>query len=204
MKKILLVITVLAISFSSISCKEKASKEKKTEKQEQTFTIDANKSEINWTAFKTTDKVPVKGKFTKLTIKNSTPGKTFADALNGTEFSIPVSSLFTNNADRDHKLKTLFFGIMKNAEILSGTIHIDTPQSGYVDFSMNGIIEKLPFSYSANETSLQIKTIMDTNTWQAQAAIESINKACYELHKGADGVSKTWSDVAIDISVFFN
>ena len=93
---------------------------------------------------------------------------------------------------------------MKNAEILSGTIHIDTPQSGYVDFSMNGIIEKLPFSYSANETTLQIKTIMDTNTWQAQAAIESINKACYELHKGADGVSKTWSDVAIDISVFFN
>ena len=203
MKKILLVITVFAISFSSISCKEKASKDKKTEKQEQTFTVDANKSEVNWTAFKTTDKVPVKGKFTKLTIKNSAPGKTFADALNGTEFSIPVSSLFTNNPDRDHKLKTIYFGIMKNAEIHSGTIHIDTPQSGYVDFSMNGIIEKLPFSYSANETSLQIKTIMDTNTWQAQTAIASINKACYELHKGADGVSKTWSDVAIDISVFF-
>ena len=204
MKKILLVITVLAISFSSISCKEKASKDKKTEKQEKTFTVDANKSEVNWTAFKTTDKVPVKGKFTKLNIKNSTPGKTFAESLNGTEFSIPVSSLFTNNPDRDHKLKTLFFGVMKNTELLSGTIHIDTPQSGYVDFSMNGIIEKLPFSYSTNEKSLQIKTIMDTNSWQAQAAIESINKACYELHKGADGVSKTWSDVAIDISVFFN
>lgn len=200
MKKIILAILVLSISISAISCKKNAPKENKTE---QGFTVDSNKSEINWTAFKTTDKVPVKGKFTQLNITKSSTGKTYADALNGTEFSIPVSSIFSNNADRDNKLKTLFFGVMKNAEILSGTIHIVDATSGYVDFSMNSVIEKLVFSYTTTENSIEIKSIMDTNSWQAQTAIESINNACLDLHKGADGVSKTWSDVAIDLSVYF-
>lgn len=200
MKKIILTLLVLTISLSTVSCKKKVSKENKTE---QGFTVDANKTEINWTAYKTTDKIPVKGKFTQLLIKQNTAGKTFSKALDGTSFSIPVSSIFSNNPDRDNKLKTLFFGVMKNAEILSGIIHITDASSGYVDFSMNGVIEKLPFLYSVTENSIEIKTVMNTDTWQAQAAIESINNACLILHKGADGVSKTWSDVAIDISVYF-
>ncbi|MEI6866213.1 YceI family protein [Flavicella sp.] len=200
MKKIIITLLVLTISLSTVSCKKKDSKENKTA---QGFTVDANKTEINWTAYKTTDKVPVKGKFTQLKITQNTKGKTYSEALDGISFSIPVSSLFSDNPDRDNKLKTFFFGVMKNTEILSGVIHITDTTSGYVDFSMNGIVEKLPFSYSVTEKSIEIKTNMNTNTWQAQAAIESINNTCLTLHKGPDGISKTWSDVAIDISVYF-
>ena len=32
-------------------------------------------------------------------------------------------------------------------------------------------------------------------------ALASLNKACYDLHTGSDGVSKTWEDVAIKASV---
>lgn len=201
MKKTLLLLSAIAIVLTTtISCKKK---EPKMDLKETSFTIDNNKTEINWTAFKTTDKVPVKGKFTKLNISNNVQGKTQTEALNGVEFSIPVSSIFSNNPDRDHKLKTLFFGAMQNTELLSGTIHMSTDISGYVDFSMNGVIEKLPFTYTSSENHIEIKTIMNTDTWQAQAALASLNQACFDLHKGADGVSKTWSDVAIDISVYF-
>jgi len=200
MKKFILLILVLTISLNTISCKKKETKENKVEKG---FIVDTNKSEIHWTAYKTTDKVPVKGKFTKLNITKNSQGKTYAETLNGTEFSIPVSSIFSNNADRDYKLKTLFFGVMKNADLLSGTIHIDDATSGYVDFDMNGVVEKLAFEYKTTENSIQISSIMDTSSWQAQAAIASINNACLELHKGTDGVSKTWSDVSIDLSVYF-
>jgi hypothetical protein len=200
MKKIILAFSILTLVFSISSCKKKESKKAPTEK---TFTIDANKTDINWTAFKTTDKVPVKGKFTKLNITKNKGGTSYSEALNGTEFSIPVSSIFSNNAGRDYKLKTLFFGVMKNTELLSGTIYITDKISGYVDFSMNGVIEKLAFSYTVSANSIEIKTIMNTDSWQAQSAIASINNACLELHKGADGISKTWSDVAIDLSVYF-
>lgn len=200
MKKIILIASLIVVAFSSTSCKKKA---KKDAAAKQEITIDASKTVVNWTAYKTTQKVPVKGQFQKLIITKNGSGNTPSDALNGTEFSIPVSSIFSNNPDRDHKLKTLFFGVMKNAEVLSGTIHIENDNTGFVDFNMNGVIEKLPFSYTQNGSTLEIQSVMHTDTWQAQAAIESINKACFELHKGPDGVSKTWSDVGINISVAF-
>ncbi len=200
MKKTILILLVATLALNLNSCKKKAPEKVAPVK---TFSIDADKTEVNWTAYKTTAKAPVKGKFTKLDIKNSKAAANLKEALNGAEFSIPVSSIFSNNPGRDTKLKTFFFGVMKNTSLLSGTIHVENDTKGYVDFSMNGVIEKLAFDYTVNETSIVIKAIMNTDTWQAQAAIESLNKACFELHKGTDGVSKTWSDVAIDITVAF-
>ncbi len=197
MKKSIAILLVFTFVYSVQSCKKKP-KEKQIE-----FSIDANKTTINWTAFKTSSKVPVKGKFTQLTIETPHKASNIKEALNSTSFSIPVSSLFSNNPDRDNKLKTLFFGIMKNTSLLSGTLMITNDTSGYVDLTMNGITEKLPFAYTIDGEVVSIKTIMNTDTWQAQAALNSLNEACFELHKGADGVSKTWSDVAIDIQVYF-
>lgn len=197
MKKIALLLLTITLTFGIQSCK------KKEQTKETAYTIDANKTDINWTAFKTTDKVPVKGKFTKLTIEAPHKGSTIKEALNNTTFSIPVSSIFSNNPDRDNKLKTLFFGVMKNTSLLSGTLMITDDMSGYVDFTMNGVTEKLPFAYTITDKVASIKTIMNTDSWQAQAALNSLNEACFALHKGSDGVSKTWSDVAIDIQVYF-
>lgn len=197
MKKIYLLLLII-IGTTTQSCKE-AEKTKKTG----TLSVDKNRTEINWTAYKTTSKVPVSGKFTSLNIKNEIKGNTVKEALNNVEFSIPVSSIFSNNQDRDYKLKSLFFGVMKNTELLSGTMHIVDDFNGYADFSMNDIIEKLPFTYSVEGKTIEIKAVMNTDSWQAQSAIASINNACLELHKGSDGISKTWSDVGIAISVYF-
>ncbi len=197
MKKIYLFLLII-IGTTTQSCKE-AEKTKKTG----TLSVDKNRTEINWTAYKTTSKVPVSGKFTSLNIKNEIKGNTVKEALNNVEFSIPVSSIFSNNQDRDYKLKSLFFGVMKNTELLSGTMHIVDDFNGYADFSMNDIIEKLPFTYSVEGKTIEIKAVMNTDSWQAQSAIASINNACLELHKGSDGISKTWSDVGIAISVYF-
>ena len=43
---------------------------------------------------------------------------------------------------------------------------------------------------------------MQLKDWNALGALESLNKVCFDLHKGADGVSKTWEDVAIEVSTF--
>jgi hypothetical protein len=201
MKKLVFLLAVLIVSSQFTACKNKEKKEETTEKK--VYSIDTNKTEINWTAYKTTDKVPVSGKFIELTILKETAAENVADVLNGAEFSIPVSSIFSNNPDRDGKLKTIFFGAMKDTELLSGTIRIENKEEGFVDFKMNGIIEKLPFNYSVTDNVVSINAIMDTDTWKAQNALSALNEACFDLHKGADGVSKTWSDVAIAMTVYF-
>jgi hypothetical protein len=50
---------------------------------------------VSFTAYKTTDKLAVGGTFKEITLTNTTEGETALGALNGTKFSIPVSSLFT-------------------------------------------------------------------------------------------------------------
>lgn len=194
-----ILIATLAISFTS--CKKETKNEKK-ENVSSTYQIDTNRSSINWTAYKTTDKVAVGGKFTLFNITNNQSGHTLFDALNKAEFSIPVSSVFSNNSSRDYKIKNLFFGVMKNTELISGKIYLNDEKSGIVSLTMNDTTKDLPFTYTLLNQQIKMSTVMKISDW-ALPALESIHKACELLHTGPDGISKTWDEAAIDIDLYF-
>jgi hypothetical protein len=44
---------------------------------------------------------------------------------------------------------------------------------------------------------------MDVSNWNALEALASLNKVCEALHTGSDGVSKTWSEVTLNITSEF-
>lgn len=192
-------IATLAISFTS--CKKETKNEKK-ENASSSYQIDTNRSSINWTAYKTTDKVAVGGKFTLFNITNNQSGNTLFDALNKAEFSIPVSSVFSNNSSRDYKIKNLFFGVMKNTELISGKISLNDEKTGVVSLTMNDTTKDLPFTYTLLNEQIKMSTVMKISDW-ALPALESIHKACELLHMGPDGISKTWDEAAIDIDLYF-
>ena len=56
-------------------------------------------------------------------------------------------------------------------------------------------------SYTVEENILKLSGSLDLIDWEAMEAVESINNACLDLHKGEDGVSKTWSEMEISILV---
>ncbi|MFD0761024.1 YceI family protein [Lutibacter aestuarii] len=200
MKKIRILSMLLAITLI-YSCKEAPKKEVK--KEELSYSIATETSTINWTAFKTTDKVPVKGQFTEFSIENSKKASTPLEALDGIKFKIPVSSLFTKDTIRDGKLKKFFFGVMKNTTFLSGTVHTTNQNTGTVDLNMNGITHTLPITFVLSENNVVINAEMNVDNWQAQEALISLNEACKDLHTGPDGVTKTWSEVKIEVSTNF-
>ncbi len=193
----ILFLTILAF----YSCKEKSNNKDQEQKIAKiSYAIDIEKSHINWTAYKTSEKVPVKGKFNKFNIENVQNRSGAVEALDGLKFSIPVSSIFSNDSIRDGKLNKFFFGIMKNTELISGTLSLGSENSGVVDLTMNGITNKLPVNYTLNGEVVTIKANMSLDNWQAQLAIEALNEACKLLHTGADGIPKTWSEVDIEVS----
>lgn len=200
MKKIFLLSLLLVTTLSFTSCKKKEKKE--TKPTENLYSVEAKKTVINWTAYKTTSKVPVKGQFSKLTIENTKKASTTMEALNGLKFSIPISSLFTNDTIRDSKVKKFFFGTLKNTNLISGTITMINESSGSVDITMNGISQVLPISYLISDQMVTIEAIMDLDNWQAQAAIKALNTVCKDLHTGDDGVAKTWSEVKIEVETY--
>ncbi|RCW91470.1 YceI family protein [Winogradskyella arenosi] len=201
--KFLAVLVILTLGLTS--CKE----EKKEVKTESTETIDnavkyvikPNATSVKWTAYKTTEKVPVGGEFSTLNF-DAKEGATPQEALNNLEFAIPIENLFTKDESRDLKIKTSFFGSMLNTEFIKGKIkYID---NAYVaSITMNGVTADLPLEVSiTDERRVSLKGVMQLKDWNALGALEALNKVCFDLHKGADGVSKTWEEVAIEVNTY--
>jgi len=205
MKKTLIVAFIISTAFQLTSCKVDKKKEvvQKKEVENSAYSLKTAKNTVDWVAYKTTDKLPVKGKFKKVNITKNGEGNTAKDAINGAEFSIPVSSLFTADLSRDFKLKKFFFGFMDNTKLLSGTLIINDETNGTAAITMNGITKDLAFTYALEGKKFKMNATMNLDDWNAQKAVESLNIACKDLHKATDGISKTWNEVAINITSVF-
>lgn len=208
MKKIIYSLLVVFTINTVVSCKSETKKETSVKEEVKVekkvaFSLQEADNQINWTAYKTTDKAPVNGQFKKVNITLGGEGNTAKEAINNTEFSIPVSSVFTKDTSRDFKIKKFFFGIMDKTELLSGKLVLENDSLGYANLTMNGVTNKLPFKYTINGKVFSLSGNMKITDWKADKALASLNEACKDLHKGADGVSKTWDDVAINITSTF-
>ena len=205
MKKLILPIVCLCF-LVTIGCKNEKNNEESTSEEktivEETpkYTVKSASTTVKWTAYKTTEKVPVSGKFTTLKF-NEKEGKTVIEALDGLLFSISVSSIFSDNEERDNKLKKSFFGAMLSPELLAGKIYFDENNNCFATIKMNNIKHDLPLEFKIeNDKNVTLNGIMNLEDWNALEAIESLNKVCFDLHKGEDGISKTWNDVAVEIT----
>ncbi|WP_339656085.1 YceI family protein [uncultured Maribacter sp.] len=207
MKKITFTfLSALVILISSCKDSKKNQDNKDVEvaaKSSEMFSLIPDSTKVSFTAYKTTEKLPVGGRFQKINFTKTNSGETAMEALNGTEFSIPVSSLFTNDptGTRDPKILEFFFGVMKNTELISGIFKVENNKSS-IDITLNGETQNIPLSYEMNgDSKITFKGVMDLENWNALDAVSSINKACAVLHTGKDGISKTWSEVALQAEV---
>ncbi|MEL0651295.1 YceI family protein [Algibacter sp. TI.3.09] len=205
MKKISILFLAMAVSLASCKNEKKDNTTTETVATETAvqYVVKPEATSVKWTAYKTTEKKPVGGEFKVLRFDEKA-GATPEEALNNLSFSIPVSSVFTNDATntRDAKIKTSFFGAMLDTELLTGKIkYVDGAYSAAI--TMNGVTSDLPLEVKITEERRVVMTgVMDLKEWDALGALESLNKVCFDLHKGPDGVSKTWDDVAIEVNTF--
>jgi hypothetical protein len=196
-KNSLLSVLILFLSLSNASCKKA-----KIEVSKITYSVESKTTTINWTAYKTTEKIPVKGIFKEVSITNFTSSENSKDAINGIEFSIPVNSIDTKNLTRDAKIIKSFFGSMKNTQTITGKIHLNENGKGFVDLTMNGLTKQLPINYVQSGQLVEIDATMNLDNWETKLAIAALNLVCNEKHKGKDGISKTWDEVNIHVATY--
>lgn len=196
MKKIYGFALLAVLLLGMNSCKNEKSKSKKN--VEKGYTLDAKTSSVNWTAYKTTEKVPVKGKFTAIELTQKKEA-TKLEALNNVKFSIPVSSIFTKDTIRDKKIIKFFFNNMIKTQNILGSFNLDKDtNTGTLNLTMNGITQPVSISYTINDQLVTFEGTLNLDNWQAQTALKALNTACKVLHTGKDGVSKTWEEVKIE------
>jgi polyisoprenoid-binding protein YceI len=201
MKKIVTFAFLILLGAQLDACKKESKQTEDAEKPSLAYQADEVGSSLQWTAYKTSDKVPVKGTFKDVRITRSMSSADKAGALDGMSFEIPVSSIFTNDTIRDGKLQKFFFAVMENSMTLKGELNVESSDTGKMNISMNGMSKELPFEFEIEQDTIHLNAAMDLNDWGAQKALESLNEACKVLHTGPDGVSKTWSEVALNAKI---
>jgi len=202
MKKVILCLLVSSLFIASCKKETKNTEVTTQETTKPTYSVDASTTEVNWTAYKTTAKTPVKGIFTSLKIQKPVKSESKQGAFTNLEFNIPVSSFFSKDEVRDNKIKALFFGVMNETTLISGRFSNVTGNEEKGEMSlnlkMNGELVPIPMKYTISDNKVEINgTINNLMDWKMENAFKSLHKACELLHTGEDGVSKTWKDVAI-------
>ncbi|WP_051203200.1 YceI family protein [Hugenholtzia roseola] len=171
-----------------------------------TYSYDSSEVTISWTAYKFTEKTGVNGKFRSVKVNTSNgAAQNVTDLLNNLTFEIPIEGVDTNDPERDKKIKTYFFGTLKETEVLRGSFTKvegnDQSGTATILLKMNNLEKEVPLSYEVNaENVLRFTGDIDVNLWEGMAAINALNEVCKDLHTGKDGISKLWSEVSLNIS----
>lgn len=198
-----------------ISCQENKEIQKPTknnssiEKQKKDiWQFDEDLSSIHWTGYKTTAKVPVSGTFQKFNVRGIKSSPDLWQTIKSARVSIMANSIFSNEEQRDKKLVQFLFETMLETQTIDARIEQINKEkkSGMLHINMNGVEKLIPIQVQVNQE--QGKVILNgkidlLEDFQASNSLEALHKACYDLHTGEDGISKTWSDVAFKAELIF-
>lgn len=206
MKKIFFPIAIITTVFITSCGNNNASKTEETTGNTCFYEYeDTNTVSLKWTAFKTSEKVGVSGTFNSVFVTGGEKSTKLPEVLQEIKFSIQTNSTNTTNPDRDSKIVNSFFGAMLNTDLIIGQVkNVDgNNESGKCSFliTLNDIEKEVVFDYTVNENVVKLTGELDLNQFDGKTAIESLNKVCEDLHKGADGVSVLWPNVGIEIEV---
>lgn len=164
------------------------------------YAIDTSRVIIVWTAYKFTNKVGVSGSFKNYTLQGNNKSGSVETILNNLKLSILTESVDSKNTVRDFKLHTYFFNVFNTPTII-GTIINAKENQGFMKLDMNQNNLWVPYTYSIKNDTIELFTNLNLNNWNGEKALNALNKECYDLHTGEDGISKLWPDVDISIKL---
>ncbi len=212
MKKLLLLF--ISVGLLSLACQNNQQKTtEKTPPQKQVlqsakWLLNGKASTIEWTGYKTTGKIPVKGVFKSFKIENVPPATDLKTALEQAKAEIDVTSIFSNNEGRDKKLvEQLFDKMLQTQKIEASIKKIDVAnQTAMVNIKMNGQEKTVPMKLHIDENKGQVELAGQIDLikdFKAGTVLENFHKACFDKHTGPDGISKTWSTVDVKAHLVF-
>ena len=203
-KKIVLPIAIISILTISSCGGDQTKKVDEAAEQICFYCYDATAgAQVRWTAFKTNDKVAVAGQFNQVNVTADEKSTKITDVLTSIKFNISTSSINTTNEERDTKIVQSFFGAMDATDIIFGQVKSATGDntSGTCTFylTINKVEKEVTLNYTVEEATIQLIGEIDLTNFSGENAIASLNNICKDLHKGTDGVSKTWPNVELSI-----
>jgi len=184
------------------SCGGEAPKEETPEEQAPVcfYSYNHQSSEMTWTAFKFNEKTAVGGTFTEINVEGTIEGNDPMAILKSLSFDIPVSTIESQNEDRNGKIIKHFFGTIGTKNITGKVVELGDKGEATLEVTMNNIAQEVKGQYTFVDDKFEFSATIDVANWNANSGITALNKICKDLHTGPDGVSKLWSEVDLKFS----
>jgi polyisoprenoid-binding protein YceI len=196
----------IAIAFSAAillaSCGDETTPTVVTEDENPScfYTYNSGTTEMEWTAFKFTEKAPVKGTFTEINVDGTLESDDPMVLLSSLSFSIPVSSISSQNEDRDGKIVKHFFGTIGTETLTGKIVKLGDNGEAILEVKMNNMSKEVKGTYTFEEEKFDFLATIDVANWDALPGINALNTICKDLHTSTDGKSKLWSEVDLKFS----
>lgn len=201
MKKKILFGLFIATSLTITSCSgEKESEKPKDEVKSCFYSYNSGTTVLEWTAFKFTEKAPVKGTFNTINITGIEGSDDAKKLIESLSFTIETSSVETQNPERNGKIAELFFGTIATPQITGKVKSLSDNGKSTLEIKMNNVSQDVVGDYTLEDGNFSFNSTIDVMKWKADKGIDMLNTACKELHTGADGKSKLWSEVDLSFS----
>ena len=198
---------MFSLLFVACNSNNSSSDEEKVDStiKEFSYKIDINNTKVIWNGYKTNDKIKVVGFFKNFS--SDRVGQEFTsinELVSGLEFSIESASSTSGDEIRDTNLKDHFFRYLTDDFFING--RLGNPKSDSIDvtFLVFGQQKKVRLGYNCNLVDgssnhiVEIRGSIDLESqFGAYKAYNAISNKCYNLHKGSDGISRTWKQVDI-------
>lgn len=195
---------VLLITLFFISCGQSKKETVETQEEqanvEEAYALNGQSATIKWTAYKFTEKVGVSGTFDNVTSETAMNDGSIQELLQDATFSIETRSVNSQLQLRDDRIYNAFFTTVGAETITGKFVAVDEGQ-GQVLITLGKHSGQADFSYNHLQDTLVITSTIDLVSWNAEEGVTALNEVCKDGHTGADGISKLWPDVDIEVKV---
>ncbi|MFT5779143.1 MAG: hypothetical protein ACI837_002100 [Crocinitomicaceae bacterium] len=204
MKKGLFIIAAISTALTISSCGGEDTTDENNEptpKEICFYTYDHGTSTFEWTAYKTSSKVAVKGSFNEITVTGDESSDDPIALLKSLSFSMTTATVETSDEARNKKIADSFFGAMASTEMITGKVKaLGKDGKATISVTMNGNTADVVGDYTLEDGTFTFTSTVDVSLWSAMDALKSLSVVCSEKHTGDDGELKTWSEVALSFS----
>lgn len=153
---------------------------------------------VEWTGYKTPEKVGVDGGFLATVYHGETKAKDLVSLLTKSRVQLEANNVDTKDPFRDAKLVQFFFNMMQGAVIDADVVSIqgdDLSGRIVINVGMNNKAIDVPLNYVVKDGIFRAKGSLDLRDFNAQEPLKMLTLNCYAPHEG-----KTWEDVAVGFS----
>ena len=202
MKTKIFAFAALAFTLGLSSCGDdpKEIEDEGTDKDICIYSYNEGSTDFEWTSYKTTAKVAVAGTFNEMRV-TSESSENPIEVIESLQFTMNTTSVETSNEERNGKIAEQFFGTLETPEITGrvASVNEETGKAS-ITVTMHGISVDVEGDYTMVDGTFSWTSTIDVESWNGMAGIIALNTLCYDLHKGDDGESKLWSEVALSFS----